>query len=125
MEEEGISEEYKKRIDCTLKLMGYCFDLLEYNAKKRFEERSLESFEGDLELKHDVTSIGYFDEINKNAWPIDMQQMMKLEANEYLLNQYRKCSMPVDTIYIKIGSEIIARTIIPCGQEEPCKPMNQ
>lgn len=122
--EEGV-DDYEKRVDCTVKIIKGCFVLLEYNTKKILEERGRESFKGDMKLEHDITNIGYFDEMNRNAWSSDVKQMMEHEVSVYLLNQYRERKMPIDTLYIKIGNEIIARTMIPCAPEEDCFPTNQ
>lgn len=121
MREEEVSEsmereeEYAKRLDYSMKLLQGSLDILLYNAKQTLEKRGKASFSGELRVEIDLTNLAYFDEVNKNAWSSDIKQMMSIEVSEEFLKQYRADNMPVDTLIVKIGDEIIARSMIPSG----------
>lgn len=117
---EGESEdgERLKRIHDAAHQIKGCLDLLAINCNITLAEMGAEYFkDAPMQILHDVTSLAYFDEINKNAWSADVKQMMDLEYDvcDHFLKQYREDNMPVDTIIVKIGDFIIGRMMVPSG----------
>jgi len=101
--------------------MKGCMDLLAYNAKKTLDTYGRENFKGELRIEMEVTKTEHFDEANEKIWTMDVKQMMSLDVSEYFLKQYIERKMPVDTMVLKIGNDIIGRSMIPCAVQSTNK----
>lgn len=110
-----MDDDYDQRLEGAIKVIKGCLDLLVHNAKETLDIKGRKSFGGDMTYDHDIIALDYFEEANKATWTPDVRQMMTLfEPCQHFLSQYRERNLPVDTVFIKIGNEIIGRMIIPC-----------
>lgn len=109
--------DYQVRLECVYKLMRGCMELLTHTAKERLSKTGKETYRGSITTGHDVTNLDYFKEENSERWSDDVKEMMTHDVSPFLLNQYREKKMPVDTVTIKIGDDVLARVIIPCAPD--------